>query len=140
MVSTSAFSSSAFTSAEMNVIPIIKFPIISGTLSINSSYRTSFSNTNIGLSFKRIDQKSEYIDMAFQYIAGYNFCANLAWAPKNVRIMSRQMINEHNVQVLRIYFFSSSSDMNIPVRLSDIFTGFLAEPVEIFIQGIPIDP
>lgn len=121
------------------VSPIISFPMISGTLSINSSYRTSFSNPNIGLSFLRLDHKSEYIDMTFKYIAGYNFCANLAWAPKNIRIMSRQMINEFNVQVLRMYFFSSSSELNMPVRVSDIFTGFLAEPVEIFIQGYPID-
>lgn len=119
---------------------IMIFPTISGTVSINSSYRTVFTNPNIGLSFGRLDQKSEYLEVAFKYIAGYNFCAILGWAPKNVRIMYRQMINEHNVQVLRIYFFSNSSGDNVPVQINELFKGHSTELIEIFIQGFPVDP
>lgn len=110
----------------------IVLPNISGTLVINSSYRASFSNTDYGLVFRNVIPKSTYVDMNFKYIAGYNFSAILAWAPKGIRIMFKQMINEVNVQVLRMYFFGGTS----PVTLQDIFSGSPQETVEIFIQGL----
>lgn len=119
-------------------------PIVAGTLSIyrteHNGYKSYFSGgiSTIGMNIDPVISSSEFIDLHWYYLSGYDVSSILAYIPVGhsmTSLMFKTVINQTGSLVLRMAFYSDGR----PIRIESLLRS-PKDTMNIFIQAFPAEP